>query len=108
MGIDRATGIQTSWVSPQEFVTNAVSTRNSRDAIETINAYPYKKFDVIERLANGGSPSKRQLVGTTAAGSRSITLNLDLGPIFGGVQRMVLDLADDRDEYTATVGRMGR
>ena len=37
-GIDRATGMQTSWVSAKEFVVNAAATRDNLAQIEAINA----------------------------------------------------------------------
>ena len=53
MGIDRTTGLQTSWVSVGEFVTNARSYANNRDVIEAINANPDKRF-AVKALAKGG------------------------------------------------------
>jgi hypothetical protein len=53
MGIDRATGLQTSWVSVGEFVTNAASYAANRAGIEAINAGKGRPFKVTP-LADGG------------------------------------------------------
>ena len=99
--LDRATGVQTAWGSVGEMLVNAAQTKKNKEALQAINAGG--TWDVVPRYAEGGT------IGSTGAPrsvARSLTLNLDLGPVFGGVQRMVIDLMDDRDEYSASIGRM--
>ena len=52
-GIDRATGLQTSWVSNGEFVTNARAYAANQQAVEMINAGKGQRFKVTP-LADGG------------------------------------------------------
>jgi hypothetical protein len=53
MGVDRQSGLQTSWVSVGEFVTNARSYANNAGVVETINANPSKSYKLIEAAAGG-------------------------------------------------------
>jgi hypothetical protein len=53
MGVDRGSGLQTSWVSVGEFVTNAKSYANNAGVVETINANPNRSFKLIEAAAGG-------------------------------------------------------
>jgi murein DD-endopeptidase MepM/ murein hydrolase activator NlpD len=78
-GIDRATGVQTSWVSAGEFVVNAKQYQKNRDIVEAINGGldvqtpSMRAADRAARRALGGLIPKLWLGGGTkpAAGSVS-------------------------------------
>lgn len=55
-GIDRRTGVQTSWVSAKEFVVNARSTEANRPLVEALNAAhgPLRPDEVSRMFAGGG------------------------------------------------------
>jgi hypothetical protein len=106
--IDRATGQQIAWVSATEEVVNARQAALNRPQIKQINAGGL--WDVVPRHADGGTVATKAKPGTastaTSGQPRTLTLNINMGEIMGGIRQFVIDLQDDRDEYTATVGRM--
>lgn len=106
--MDRSSGRQMAWGSVGEEVTNAVSAEANRGILKMINAGGRRQWDLIPRRADGGTLTRPGGgAGRVSGGARTINLMLDMGPLFGGVQTLVLDLMDGRDEYAATVGRMG-
>ena len=100
--MDRATGRQTSWVSANEFVTNAAQYKKNKDAVEIINSGG--TWDVVPRRAEGG-PIGGSVKGSASTSSgRPLILNIDMGDL--GIRRIVTEIVEDRDEYSASVGRM--
>jgi TP901 family phage tail tape measure protein len=112
LGIDRATGQTSVMVSPTEFITNAAQYRKNKDAVEAINSGGL--WDIMPRRAGGGPVEK---VGGGGGGTKPsskasargpVVINIDLGPELGGIRRIIADEIDGRDEYSATLTRMGR
>lgn len=103
---DRDSGVQVAWTSVGEELINTRQSALHRAQLKRINAGG--QWDIIPRRRDGGTIGQTAAVmSTSRASGRSLTLNLDMGPLFGGVQQLVLDLIDDRDEYSATLARMG-
>ena len=103
MGIDRPQVLRPLGFSAKEFVVNAAQTAANRAQIETLNRGG--KWDLIPRRANGGTDTAAVAgTGLAGGGRQSITLNIDMGDL--GVRRIVTEILEDQNEYSASVGRM--
>ena len=103
---DRATGIQVAYTSVGEELVNARSSALNRGILKEINANPGQRFGLV-RLADGGTigkPKERASRGGNGGSSRPLILNIDMGDL--GIRQIVTEIVEDRDEYSATVGRM--
>jgi TP901 family phage tail tape measure protein len=101
--MDRATGQQIAWVSATEEVVNARSSALNRDIIKQINANPGQRFGLVG-LAGGGTIDGKASKAATSNSSRPLILNIDMGDL--GIRRIVTEIVEDRDEYSASIGRM--
>lgn len=102
--IDRATGIQVANISVGEELINVAQASKHRRQLKQINAGG--TWDIVPRYADGGTIGKaKESAARGGYGGRPLILNIDMGDL--GIRRIVTEIVEDRDEYSASVGRMG-
>lgn len=102
VGIDRRSGVQTSFVSFGEFVTNARQYQANRSQVETINAGG--KWDLVPRRAAGGPASWQRFERMGARGGAGVTQTLHVtvnAPNYVGSQQDLVRALESLDKRGA-------